>query len=239
MTLRQTADAFFLSEAAVLAGQGGDAVGSARRRAAALSATGLGVELGYSLDREPVLVLHMGVLYGAGGLGVDELLSSAARLRGDCPQAFRGMPAPFPPRPAAPGADMRLSGQAEVAAELLPLVGMAFALARCGELVYGHWWLRSIDAEKFVLASDFGLSPPVCAGGLGAGGRPAEESFVVEVWPADASGRRMAALKDGSAPSTTMVHAPFDGPTRLRLVDAYPISGARRRTDENLRRVFG
>jgi hypothetical protein len=237
MTSRQTADAFFLSEAAVLAGQAAVAgFGPARGVSAALSAAGLGVELGYSLDRDPVLVVHMGVLYGVddppGSLprhsvhGVDELLAVAARLRADCPQAFRGTPAPLPPRRAAPGVDLLVSGRAEASAKLPPLVGRAFTLARCGELVWGDWWLRSLDAEKFVLASRFGLLPPICA-------EPAAESFVIEAWPADASGRRLAGQQ------TTMVHVPVGCATRLRLVDADPSSGARRRTDENLRRVFG
>jgi hypothetical protein len=245
MTLRQliqTADAFFSSKAIVLAGQASGAVVHALLVSEELSAIGLGVELGYSLDRDPVLVLHAGVLYGAGQPAgwprqprrpwrVRDLLTRAAWLAPDCSQA-PGVPAPLPPRLAAPGADMLLPGQAEVAAGLPPLVGRAFTLARCGELVYGNRWLRSLDAEKFVLASDFGLLPPICA-------EPAAESFVIEAWPADGSGRRLAKLKDGSAASTTMLHVPFDAATRLRLVDADPLGSARRRTDENLRGVFG
>jgi len=237
MTLRQTADAFFLSEAAVLAGQASGAVEFARRVSAALGAAGLRVDLGYNLEPDPVLVLHMGVLYGAdnpsgsfsrpGVHGADELLAAAIRLRADCPQAFPGTPPPLPPRRAAPGADLRVSGQAGASAELLPLVGRVFTLARCGELVWGNWWLRSLDAAKFVLASEFGILPPI-----GAGPTTADESFVIEVWPADAFGKRLTG-------QTTMLHVPFCGPTRLRLADADPVSAARRRTDENLRGVFG
>ena len=237
MTSMQMADMFFSSKAAVLAGQSGGAVELAQRVSAALGSAGLRVEPGYNLERDPVLVFHMGVLYGEpydplGTLeGVDDLLARARQMRNDCPQVPRGVQAPLPVRAAAQGTDLLLPGQAEAAAELPPLVGRAFTLARCGELVWGNWWLRSVDAEKFVLAGDFGFSPPARA-------RPAEESFVIEVWPAGASGQRLTALKDGSAPSTTMLHVPFGGAARLRLVDADPISSARRRTDENLRRVF-
>jgi hypothetical protein len=229
MTLKQTADAFFLSEAAVLAGQADGAVLLALGVSTALGAAGLRAELGYSLDRDRVLVVHMGVLYGEGirGVrGVDDLLARAAWLVTNCSQAPRGVIAPLPPRAPAPGTDLWVSGRAEASVKLPPLVGRAFTLARCGELVWGNWWLRSLDAEKFVLASDFGLLPPICA-------EPDAESFVVEVWPADASGRRLAGRQ------TTMLHAPSGGAERLRLVDADPLSGARRRTDENLRRAFG
>ena len=235
MTLRQTADMFFSSGAAVLAGQASGAVGFAQRVSAALGAAGLRVELGYNLERDPVQILHMGVLYGAdnppgspsrqGVHGADELLATAVRLRADCPQAFRGAQPPLPPRRAAPGADLLVPGQAEASNELPPLVGRTLTLSRCGELVWGNWWLRSLDAEKFVLASEFGILPPICA-------EPDAESFIIEVWPADASGQRLAE-------QTTMVHVPIGDATRLRLVDADPISSARLRTDENLRRVFG
>jgi hypothetical protein len=230
---------FFSSEAAVLAGQATGAVEFARRVSAALEVAGLRVEPGYSLEMDPVLVLHMGVLYGAdnppgspsrcGIHGANELLAAAIRLRADCPQAFRGgRGRRF--RRAAPGTD--LPGRFDASAKLMPLVGRVFTLARCGELVWGNWWLRSLDAERFVLASDFGILPP-------RGAPPMDESFVIEVWPAGASGRRLAKLKDGSAPSTTTLHVPYDGATRLRLVDAEPPDSARRRTDENLRGVFG
>ena len=238
MTLRQTADMFFSSKAVVLAGQARGAVVRALLVSEALSAAGLRVERGYNLERDPVLILHMGILYRgphdpSGTLeDVDELLTLAARLRADCPQAPRWASAPLPPRLAAPGADLLVPGRAEASAELPPLVGRAFTLACVGELVWGNWWLRSVDAEKFVLASDFGLLPP-------SGAPPADDSFVIEVWPADASGQRLAKLRDGSRLSTTMLHVPFGGATRLRLVDADPLDSARRRTDENLRRAFG
>lgn len=112
-------------------------------------------------------------------------------------------------------------------------------MTRGGLLAFGNWWLGSIDAGTFELASEFGLAPPIgAATRFGFPDAPPEHDHViVEVWPTNADGTRMDCVR--GKPHMTMVHVPFGHDIALHLVVDDSVASVKSRTDDNLRGVFG
>jgi len=200
---------FFADKATVFVGDTAGAEDVAVRVMKGLAIAGLRHEEVPCLQDEHVSVYHRGALYMTQG-DLDRFVRYAREMR-----AVQGVTARPPVRPPSVSTKDRLElrDQGHAASSLPPLVGRRFRLAtRGGLLVLGNWWLESIGAETFELASEFGLAPPIgAAPRFGFPSAPPEHDHVIiEVWPTDTYGTRMDCVR--GKPHTTMVHLPFTGP---------------------------
>ncbi len=228
-------DEFFAGEATVMVGERDGATVAAFRTVAGLASAGLRYVEVQCLQHEHVQVYHRGTIYNT-RRDIDGFVRYARELRTEHGAAAR----PASHRRTAPThGRFEVRDQGHAASALPPLVGRRFRLVtRRGRLVFGNWWLMSLDAETFELASQFGLAPPIgAAPEYGFPEAPPEDDHVViDVWPTDGVGRRLDCV--GGGPHTTLVHVPFKHDIALHLVHDQ-MSAARSRTDGNLRGVFG
>lgn len=218
-------DDFFSSAAKVFVGERDGAAEAASRVVGELSGGGLACDEVPCLQHEHVRVYHLGTLYST-QRDVDGLAQYA------CLRAEHGAAAspPAPPRMAPRSGRIELRDHRHAVETLSPLIGRRMRLAtRAGRLAFGGWWLGSLDAGTFEVASDFGLLPQACGYDQV---RVHSGHVVLEVWPTGEDGAKLDCVN--GRPHTTMIHVPFGHDIALHLVD-----GARDRTDENLRGVFG
>ncbi len=225
---------FFAGKATVFVGERDGAEEAAATVMAGMACAGLAFEKVPCLQHEHLQVYHRGALYNT-QRDIDGFVKYAGELRTEYRAAARP---PVPARLAPTHDRFELRDQGHAATALPPLVGTRFRLAtRGGLLAFGNWWLGSIDAGTFELASQFGLAPPIGPNPFsGAPAPPEYDHVIIEVWPTDPHGRRMDCV--GGRPHTTMVHVPFGHDIALHLVgDA--ADSAKARTDDILWGVFG
>lgn len=229
-------DGFFGSKATIFVGERAGAEDAAAKVAESLACAGLVFRRIPCLQHERLQVYHRGSLYNT-QRDIDGFAEYAMKLRTEYRATARP---PGPKVSASTHGRLELRGQGHAVAALPPLVGRRFRLAtRDGLLAFGNWWLGSLDAGTFELASEFGLAPPIgAAPKYGFREAPPEyDHVIIEVWPTDGGGRRMDCVR--GRPHTTMVHVPFGHDIALHLIDADAMAGAAARTDDNLRGVFG
>lgn len=226
---------FFSGKVSVFVGERDGATDAVALVAKGLATAGLAFEELPCLQHEHMQLYHNGALWTHPS-DILRFVEYAGEMRDMNPDATRPAPCPTRTVPVRDRIDLRDHGHAVEA--LVPLIGRRMRLAtRDGRLAFGNWWLGSLDAETFEIASetfeiasDFGLLPH-------ADGSPDEQAHVLlEVWPAGADGARLDCVN--GRPHTTMIHVPFGHDIALHLVEE-SVDGARKRTNDNLQAVFG
>ncbi len=225
-------DGFFASKVTVFVGERDGAAAAAAELAGGLACAGLAFEMVPCLQHEHLRLHHRGSPYATPG-EIGDFLYCASRLRELNPPAA---PLRTPPAMTAPTRGrIELRDHRHAVKTLSPLIHRRMRLAtRGGRLTYGNWWLGLLGAGIFEVASEFGLLPPAC--GYDRMREP-RSHVVLEVWPAGEDGARLDCVN--GAPYTTMVHVPFGHDIALHLVDSGGMAGARARTDDNLKEMFG
>jgi len=232
MTHMTECDEFFAGKATMFVGERAGAEGVAAKAAARLAGAGLAFETVPCLQNEHLQLYHRASLYRIPD-EIDRFLGHADWLRRQNPVAVR--PRAAAARAAPTGGRIELRDHRHAVETLTPLISRRMRLAtRDGRLAFGNWWLGSLDAGTFEVASDFGLIPPAC------GYDQVSKSYshvILEVWPTGEVGARLDCVR--GRPHTTMVYVPFGHDIALHLVAGDGMSGIRDRTDDNLRGVFG
>lgn len=224
-------DEFFAGKATMFVGERAGAEERAAQAAARLSGAGLALDTVPCLQHEHLQLYHRASLYRTPG-DIDRFLEYADWLREQNPVTVPPRTSPAKTVPTRGRIELRDHTHAVEA--LVPLIARRMRLAtRDGRLAFGNWWLGSLDADVFELASAFGLLPPAR---VHDHVREPYGHVILEVWPAGEGGARLDCV-DGR-PHTTMIHVPFGHDIALHLVDD-EMSGVRSRTDDNLRGVFG
>lgn len=210
---------FFDSMATIFVGERDGADQAALWLARELAGVGLPYQEMPCLQHEHVQLYHMGSVY-TNQTDIVHFIWYANTLRTD--HGFVARP-PLSPLTAPTHGRLDLRDREDAAAVLPPLVGTVFRLVTDdGRLAFGNWWLGSLGAGTFELAHSSDLHSDY-------------DHVTVEVWPLDDDGKRLDCVR--GRPHTTMVHVPFGHDIALHLVD--DDKGARDRTDDNLRKVFG
>ena len=225
-------DEFFASKATVFVGERFGAEAAAADVVARLAAVGVVFERVLCLQHEHLQLYHRGLIYTFSD-NIDGFLDYADLLRKQNLVTILPQQASLA-RTAPTRSRIELRDHRHAVGTLTPLIGRRMRLTtRDGLLAFGNWWFGSLDAGTFEVASDFGLFLPAC--GYDKLHKPYTH-VVLEVWPTASDGERLNGVDDKS--HTTMIHVPFGHDIALHLVEDDGMSGAKDRTDNNLRRMF-
>ena len=219
---------FFSGKVSIFIGERDGAADAAALVAKGLASAGLAFEELPCLQHEHVQLYHNGALWTHLS-DVLRFVEYAGEMRDMNPDAIR--PPPCPARTVPARGRINLRDHRHAVEALSPLIARRMRLAtRNGQLAFGNWWLGSLNAETFEMASNFGLHPHATASS------DKQVHVLLEVWPTGADGARLDCVN--GRPHTTMIHVPFGHDIALHLVEE-SADGARRRTDDNLQAVFG
>jgi len=225
-------DDFFAAKATIFVGERAGAEEEAAKVAARLAGAGLAFEQIPCLQHEHLQVYHKSALYRT-LQDIDRFLDYADWLWGE--NTITVLPKIQQVKTVSTSGRIELRDNKDAVETLTPLIGKRMRLVtRAGQPAVGNWWLGSLNAETFEVASDFGLLPPAC--GYDNVREPSTH-VVLEVWPTGDDGVRLDCVHD--KPHTTMIHVPFGHDIALHIVDDSELSDGRNRTNENLSKVFG